>query len=181
MAQQPTINPLAVSSEQSRRDFMSASMKIAAATMSPDALKNFNQISSKYPNISKDLIMAMVQSNMTVNTPGINKIVSLDGVQQLKNDMLNVEKIKSQVKADKSILGSIGDALRNTIYDPFKGVTRVGFAMLRAPYDYATVLTRDVSSLLSNEKGAGLQTLKDITQFGGKSTQLGALLSTQLS
>jgi hypothetical protein len=179
VADNATINPLVAKyyTEQNRRDFMASAMQVAQANLTPDSLTNFNQISSRYPNLSKDVIMAMVQANMNVNTPGIAKIASLDGVQQLKNDMLNVDKIKTQVKADKNLLSSIGDALRNVIYDPFKGITRYGFAALRAPYDYATVLTRDVSSTLSGEKGAGLQLLKDITQFGGKATNLGALLS----
>jgi len=163
--------------EQNRRDFMASAIQIAQANLSPDKLGNFNAITAKYPNLSKDVIMAMVQANMNVNTPGIAKIVSLDGVQQLKNDMLNVDKIKGQVKADKSLLANIGDAFRNVVYDPFKGVTRYGFAALRAPYDYATVITRDISSTLSGEKGANLQLLKDLTTFGGKATTLGALVS----
>ena len=174
-----TLNPTVAKyySQQNRREFMAQSVQIAAGGLSPEKFDTFNQITSRYPNISKDLVMAMVNANLNVNTPGIEKIVSLDGVQQLKNDMLNVDKIKSQVKADKSLLGTIGDAFRNVIYDPFKGVTRYGFAALRAPYDYATVMTRDISSVLSGEQGAGMQFVKDLTQFGGKATTLGSLLS----
>lgn len=156
---------------------MNSSVQIAAANLTPDKLDNFNQISAKYPNISKDLVMAMVQANLNINTPGIGKVVSLDGVQQLKNDAMNVDKIKSQVKADKGLVGSIGDAFRNVVYDPFKGITRYGFAMLRAPYDYATVMTRDISSTLAGEKGAGQQLLSDLTRFGGKATTLGSLVT----
>lgn len=113
MADNATINPLVAKyyTEQNRRDFMASAMQVAQANLTPDSLTNFNQISSRYPNLSKDVIMAMVQANMNVNTPGIAKIASLDGVQQLKNDMLNVDKIKTQVKADKNLLSSIGDAL----------------------------------------------------------------------
>lgn len=175
----PTINPLVAKyyTEQNRRDFMNSSIRIVAANLTPDKLDNFNQITARYPNISKDLVMAMVQANLNVNTPGIGKIVSLDGVQQLKNDAMNIDKIKSQVKADKSLLGSIGDAFRNVVYDPFKGITRYGFAALRAPYDYATVMTRDISSTLSGEKGAASQLLNDLTHFGGKATTFGSLIT----
>ena len=175
----PTINPLVAKyyTEQNRRDFMNSSIRIVAANLTPDKLDNFNQITARYPNISKDLVMAMVQANLNVNTPGIGKVVSLDGVQQLKNDAMNVDKIKSQVKADKSLLGSIGDAFRNVVYDPFKGITRYGFAALRAPYDYATVMTRDISSTLSGEKGAASQLLNDLTHFGGKATTFGSLIT----
>ena len=155
---------------------MNSSIQIAAANLTPDKMSNFNQISSRYPNLSKDVIMAMVQANLNVNTPGIEKVVSLDGVQQLKNDAMNVAKIKSQVQADKSVLGSIGDAFRNVIYDPFKGITRYGFAALRAPYDYATVITRDISSTLSGEKGAGKQLLNDLPDLFNKSTTFGSLI-----
>jgi len=175
----PTLNPAVAKyyTEQNRRDFMANAVQIAQANLSPDKLSNFNQITSKYPNLSKDVVMAMVQANMNANTPGIAKIASLDGVQQLKNDMLNVDKLKTQVKADKSLLGSIGDAFRTVVYDPFKGVTRYGFAALRAPYDYATVITRDITATLSGEQGAGLQFIKDLTQFGGKATTFGSLIS----
>ena len=90
----PTINPLVAKyyTEQNRRDFMNSSIRIVAANLTPDKLDNFNQITARYPNISKDLVMAMVQANLNVNTPGIGKVVSLDGVQQLKNDAMNVDK-----------------------------------------------------------------------------------------
>ncbi len=118
----------------------------------------------------------MVQQGLNSDTPGLDKIVSMDGITQLKRDMLNVDKIKSSVKQDRGILGSIQNAFKEVVYDPFKGVTRVGFAILRSPYDFATTITRDAYALSRGEKGAGKQLLEDMAfSIFGESTQLGAL------
>ena len=167
----PTLSPAAQSLYNNQGETMRRMVAMQVATLTPDKFNNFNAISSRYPNISKDLVMSMVQQGLTVDTPGIGKIVSVDGITQLKNDAMNVEKIKSDVKKDRGILGSIGSAFSNAIYDPIKGTTRVGFALLRAPYDLATTLTRDASTgdakRFINTLGAGLT---------GETTQFGALV-----
>ena len=147
-------------------------IRIRMASLTPDMYKNFNEITSTYPGISKDLVMSMVQQGLSANTPGINKIVSLDGIAQLKKDQFNVDKIKRTVDKDKGILGSITDATLGNVYDIFKGTTRAGFAFLRGPYDFATVLTRDIRQ----EKDAGLF-LKDLATLGGKNTMFGSLVA----
>ena len=177
MAQTPALSPAAQAAYYNPREALQRNMAIAMSNLTPDKYANFNAITNRYPNISKDLVMAMVQQGLNADTPGIGKIVSLDGISQLKNDMLNVDKIKSTVKKDRGIVGSIADAFDNLVYDPFKGITRVGFAVLRSPYDFATTLTRDISAIANREKGAGQQLIKDLMgSVVGESTQLGALV-----
>ena len=142
---QPTLGPAAQAVYNNSQDSLRRKMSIQVGSLQPAMYTNFEQIVNKYPGMSKDLVMAMVGQGLTVNTPGIGKIVSLDGISQLKNDALNLEKIKSTVKEDRGFLGAIGDTFRNVIYDPFKGLTRFGFAAIRYPYDALTSATRDIS------------------------------------
>ena len=134
--------------------------------------RNFQEIVDKYPGMSKDLVMAMVSQGLTVNTPGIGKIVSLDGISQLKNDTSNLEKIKSTVKRDRGFVGALGDTFKEAIYDPFKGATRLTFAALRHPYDTLTAAVRDISSgrmpQLAYGKESTLVSLLKDTFGGGK-------------
>ena len=174
MANTPTLSPAAQALYSNQREAMQRNIAIAMTNLTPDKYTNFNAITNKYPNMSKDLVMAMVQQGLTADTPGLGKIVSLDGISQLKNDMLNVDKIKSTVKKDRGLLGSIQDAFKNTVYDPFKGVTRAGFAVLRYPYDFLTTVTRDIVAE-DDGKSKANQILKDLATLGGKNTQLGAL------
>ena len=147
-------------------------IQIQMASLTPDMYRNFYDITSRYPGMSKDLIMGMVKQGLTADTPGINKLVSLDGVAQLKKDQFNVDKIKRSVNNDKGIVGSIYDATLGNVYDVFKGATRAGFAALRLPYDLATTLTRDIAQ----EKDAGLF-VKDLATLGGKNTLFGSLVA----
>lgn len=174
---QPTLSGAAQSLYSNQRETLQRNVNMAMANLTPDKYQNFNGIVSRYPNISKDLVMAMVQQGLTADTPGIGKIVSLDGITQLKNDTMNVDKIKSTVKANRGVAGSIADAFRNAIYDPLKGATRIGFAMLRSPYDFATTVTRDIAAIAADEKGAGGQFVKDLgTSIFGESTQFGQII-----
>ena len=164
----PTLSPAAQSLYNNQGETMRRMVSMQMSNLTPDKFDNFGQISSRYPNMSKDLVMAMVQQGLTVNTPGIGKIVSMDGIAQLKNDAMNVETIKSSVKKDRGLLGAIGSTFNNLVYDPLKGTTRVLFAALRSPYDLATTLTRDIStgnaSQFMKTLGSGL--LGETTQFG---------------
>ena len=171
----PKLSPAMQALYANQGEAMNRNIQMAVANLTPDMYSNFNQIVSRYPGMSKDLIMAMVQQGLTVDTPGIGKIVSMDGIAQLKKDQFNVDKIKSTVDKDKGLLGSITDATFGKVYDVFKGATRAGFAALRAPYDFATTLTRDIAQ----EKDLSLF-FKDLATLGGKNTQLGALVSDVL-
>lgn len=173
----PKLSPAAEAMYGNQREVTARNIAITMGTLTPDNYVNFNAIVNKYPNISKDLVMAMVKQGLNANTPGLDKIVSIDGITQLKRDMLNVDKIKSSVKQDRGIVSSIADATVGKVYDLFKGTTRVGFAALRSFYDTGTTLTRDIYALSQGQKGAGGQLVSDIrSNVFAPSTQLGALM-----
>ena len=163
-------------STPSQNETRNKMISLQLGSLPPDSLSNFNSISAKYPNISKDLIMGMVQQGLTVNTPGLGKIVSVDGINQLKNDTMNVDKIKSSVNSNRGIVGEVGNVFRNLVYNPFKTTTRVGFAGIRSIYDYGTVVVRDLYALKQGEISAK----KLATDFAqgplGESTTFGQLL-----
>lgn len=166
------LSPAAQALYVNQGEALNRSIKIQMSNLTPEMYGNFNQIISRYPGISKDLVLAMVQQGLTADIPGIEKIVSIDGIAQLKKDQFNVDNIKSVVKNDKGILGSIWDNTAGKVYDIFKGGTRFGFAALRYPYDLATTITRDLSQPNRSEL-----LNKNLGALGGKSTQLGALIS----
>ena len=151
-------------------------LDMQTASLRGNELDNFNNILKKYPGMSNDLVMSMVKQGLTADTPGLNKITTIDGLTALKNDALKVDKIKSSVKPKRGILGTMESAFQNAVYDPFKGTTRLLFAGLRSPYDMLTTVGRDVTALARGEKGAGAQTLKDLGQgIFGESTTLGQI------
>lgn len=163
-------------STPSQNETRNKMISLQLGSLPPDSFRNFNSIAAKYPNISKDLIMGMVQQGLTVDTPGLGKIVSVDGINQLKNDTMNVDKIKSSVNSNRGIVGEVGNVFRNLVYNPFKTTTRVGFAGIRSIYDYGTVVVRDLYALKQGEISAK----KLATDFAqgplGESTTLGQLL-----
>jgi hypothetical protein len=172
VAENQYLTPAQRALQEGNRDAMQRRVQVEYNSLTPDKLLNFNSIGNKYPNLSKDLVMAMVSSGLNADTPGIDKIVSYDGIAQLKRDARNVKDIKSSVEKDRGFFGSVQNAVKNVTWDPLKGATRVGFAGLRSLYDYATVLTRDVT------QGVPLEQLrKDFQQsIFGESTQLGQLV-----
>ncbi len=167
----------ALYSATSVRDAQQRAVQVQMANLTPEMYQNFQQITAKYGSISPDLAMSMVSQGLTANTPGIDKIVSTDGIAQFKRDKFNVDKIKSTVDKDKGLLGAIKNAYSAAIYDPFKGATRTVFAALRYPYDLVTTLTRDV---IGPEGFNAQQFLKDAATLGGQNTQLGALIADRL-
>lgn len=169
---QPSLTPAAQALYANQNDAMKRNIAMAMTTLTPDKYANFNSITARYPNLSKDLVMAMVAQGLNADTPGLGKIASLDGISQLKNDLANVDKIKATVQKDRGLVGSVMDTFANKVYDPFKGVSRAGFALLRMPYDQITTLTRDAFQA----KDANLF-LKDLASLGlGKTTQFGSLI-----
>ena len=133
---------------------------------------NFDSIVKKYPHISKEIVVALIRQGANANTPGIDKVVSLDGVNQAMTAATAIKKLPSLAEKDKNFLSTVKDA----IYGGLKGTTRVGFAALRTPYDYLTTLSRDVYAASKGEIGAE-QILKDASGAGlfNQSTTLGAL------
>jgi hypothetical protein len=126
----------------------------------------------KYPNISKEIVVALIKQGANADTPGIDKIVSLDGINQVMTAATAIKKLPSLAEKDKNFFSTVKDA----IYGGLKGTTRVGFAALRTPYDYLTTLGRDVYAASKGEVGIE-QILKDANVLGlpRESTALGAL------
>lgn len=152
-------------------------MAIQMGSLTGQTYANFNSIINKYPNMSKDVVMSMVRQGFDANTPGIDKITTMDGLAALKADAFAIDKIKSTVKPDRGILGHITNALDEVIYDPFKGLTRLTFATLRSPYEMYTGIVRDIVAIQRGEKGAGQRLVSDLGQgLVGQNTQLGQML-----
>jgi len=163
------------------QEYMQGLVNAKIPTLTPDKFNNFNAIAKKYPNISKDLIMGMVEQGIPADTPGIDKIVSLDGIAQLKNDATNLAKIDSTMKSNRGVVGLVGDTVNKGLYAPIKGALRIGFAALRAPYDYSTTMVRDAYSIFKDQPGATTNAIKDLATFGGTNTQLGSLIANHNS
>ena len=136
---------------EARKNSYKTMMKYSMNSLSPDALNNFNSITQKYPGMSNDLVVSMVRQGLTADTPGIDKIATIDGIAALKTDAFNVDKIKKSVEPDRGFLGTIQAGLKEGIYDPFKGLTRGLFATLRLPYDIATLTTRNALAVTRGE------------------------------
>lgn len=146
------------------------------AALNGTEIQNFNSITGKYPFLSKEVVIGLIKAGANADTPGIDKITSLDGINQVIRTATAVQTLPSQFNKDKSLFGTIRDAAYGTL----KGASRVGFATLRAPYDYITTVGRDAYAVLHGEKGAGKQFIKDIaptSMLTGQSTTLGALMT----
>lgn len=152
-------------------------MQVQMGSLTPQTYANFNSITNKYPGMSNDLVMSMVRQGLDANTPGLDRITTIDGIAALKADAFNVDKLKKKVSPDRGILGSIQNAFDNIVYDPFKGATRLLFAGLRSPYDATTAIFRSGTGILRGEEGAKGQFLKDVAGgLTGESTQLGQIV-----
>ena len=162
---------------EARKNSYKTMMKYSMNSLSPDALSNFNSITQKYPGLSNDLIVSMVRQGLTADTPGINKIATIDGIAALKADAFKVDKIKRSVEPDRGFLGTIQAGLKEGVYDPFKGLTRTLFATLRLPYDLATVnMGRNPLAAYRGEDISSKQYLLDMIPGVSESTTLGALI-----
>ena len=158
---------------EARKNSYKTMMQYSMNSLSPDALSNFNSITQKYPGLSNDLVVSMVRQGLTADTPGINKITTIDGIAALKTDAFNVDKIKKSVEPDRGFLGTIQAGFKEGIYDPFKGLTRGLFASLRLPYDIATITTRNA---LAVYRGEGISA-KEILEGGwSEATAFGSLI-----
>lgn len=155
-------------------DMLSRLINQQMAALNGDEIKNFNSIIGKYPTLSKEVVVGLIKAGANANTPGIDKVTSLDGVNQVIRNATAVKTLPSEFNKDKSLFGNVRDA----VYGTLKGTTRVGFAALRAPYDYITTAGRDAYAIAHGEKGAGAQFAKDLSPIGmftNKSTLLGSL------
>ena len=154
-------------------DMLTRLINQSVATLDGSQHANFNSIIAKYPFLSKEVIVGLVKSGANADTPGIDKVTSLDGIQSAIRAATAVKKLPSTFNKDKSLFQTVGDA----VYGTLKGTSRIGFAALRSPYDYITTAARDIYAVSQGEKGAGMQLAKDLnpgTLVFGKTTTLGA-------
>ena len=155
-------------------DMLTRLINQSVATLDGSQHANFNSIISKYPFLSKEVIVGLVKAGANADTPGIDKVTSLDGIQSAIRAATAVKDLPSTFNKDKSLFQTVGDA----VYGTLKGASRVGFAALRSPYDYITTTARNIYAVSQGEKGAGMQFAKDLnpgTMIFGKTTTLGAL------
>ena len=154
--------------------YTDAAVKQRIATLDPQIQANLDSLLNKFPNQSKDFLLSAAQMGLNANSKGIEKLATADGFAQLKQDLTNVDNIKSTAKQNKNF----AEAVWNTvIYNPFKGATRLAFAGLQAPYQYVTTVGRDLYAMGKGE--VGLDTLtKDssLVNLAGQTTTLGQVL-----
>ena len=134
-------------------------------------IQNFNSLVKMFPNQSKDYLISAAKIGLNSSTKGIEKLSANDGISQLKQDLINVDNIKSQADNDKGF--------RESIYGVLKGASRVTFATLQAPYQYLTTVGRDLYSLGKKDSVGLTGALKSINLaniFMGDTTNLGQLM-----
>ena len=155
-------------------DMLTRLINQSMRTLDGSQLANFNSIIAKYPYLSKEVIVGLVKAGANSDTPGIDKVASLDGIQGAIRAATAVKDLPSTFDKDKSLFQTVGDA----VYGTLKGTSRVGFAALRSPYDYITTAARNAYALSQGEKGAGMQFAKDLnpgSMLYGKTSTFGQI------
>lgn len=144
------------------------------ATLDGTQHTNFDSIVKKYPQLSKEVVVGLVKAGANADTPGIDKVTSLDGIESAIRAATVVKKLPSTFGKDKNLF----EKARDAAYGGLKGTTRVGFALLRSPYDYLTTAVRDAVALSRGEIGVKqfAQDIQPGAMFGGKTTTFGALM-----
>ena len=133
-------------------------------------IDNYNSLLARFPNQSPDYLISAAKIGLNANTKGIEKLSANDGIAQLKQDLINIDNIKSQADKDKGF--------RESVWGVLKGTSRAAFATLQAPYQYITTIGRDLYSLGNKDSVSKSQLLKDISlqSLFGETTNLGQLL-----
>jgi hypothetical protein len=155
-------------------DMLTRLINQSIATLDGSQHANFNSIIAKYPFLSKEVIVGLVKAGANADTPGIDKVTSLDGIQGAIRAATAVKDLPSTFNKDKSLFQTVGDA----VYGTLKGTSRAGFALLRSPYDYITTVARDIYSVSQNEAGAGMRLAKNLNPGAllfGKTSNFGSL------
>lgn len=150
-------------------------IRARASQLDPKLQQNFDGIVSKYPNMSKDAILAAVKKGITPDMQGLDKIATADGLAQLIQDKTNIDNLKRTAKEDKFFAQSIWDHF----YAGIKGTTRVAFAALQQPYQAITNTFRNLEALGKGEINSS-QAYSDIAKgFLGisKSTTFGSIMN----
>ncbi len=155
-------------------DMLSRLINQQMAALNGKEIENFTSITRRYPYLSKEVVVGLIKAGANADTPGIDKVSTLDGINQVIRNATAVKTLPSQFAKDKSLFGTVRDAA----YGTFKGATRVGFAALRSPYDYITTVGRDAYAVMQGEKGAGQEFIKDLnpgSMLYGKTSLFGSL------
>jgi len=137
--------------------------------LDPATIQNYNSLLSKFPNQSKDYLLSAAKIGLNASSKDIEKLSANDGINQLKQDLINVDSIKSEAEKNKGF--------RQGIYSVLKGVTRVGFATLQSPYQYVSNVGRNIYAKAKGESStAQLFNSIPLGQIIGQETNLGQLL-----
>lgn len=143
--------------------------------LDPKVTNDFNSLVNRFPNQSKDFLLSAAKLGLNANSQGIEKLASADGLAQLKQDLANIDNLKSSVNQDKGILQSIKDA----VYSGIKGTTRTLFAAMQAPYQYVSTVGRDIYAMKNGEATGSLSDrflrMNPITGLFSNTTNLGQL------
>ena len=136
--------------------------------LDPKIVDNFNSLTQKFPNQSKDYLLSAAKIGLNANSQGVDKLSAHDNLASLKQDLFNIDNINAQAKKDKSFGQSIWGVL--------KGTSRVGFAALQTPYQYASGIGRDIYALSKGEINLGEALQNNALGALGENTNLGQLL-----
>ena len=136
----------------------------AIINLDPTVQDRFASLTQKFPNQSKDFLLASAKSGWDANSKGVEKLATADGIAQLKQDLVNVNTISSAAKNNKN--------LANGIYSILKGSLRYTFAATALPKEVITTVARDLYS------GQADNIAKDLGFFGlnSSTTTVGQIL-----
>ncbi len=138
------------------------------AGLDPLVIQNYNSLLSKFPNQSKDYLLSAAKIGLNSSTKGIEKLSANDGIAQLKQDLINVDNIKSEADKDKTF--------RESMYNYLKGVSRVTFATIQSPYQYITNVGRNIYAKSKGEISTSKLVSEIAEGITGDETNLGQLL-----
>lgn len=158
-----------------QKDMLERMINQEVASFDGSQHTNFDSIIRKYPHLSKDVIIGLVKAGANADTPGIDKVASVDGIQQVMRSATYTKELPSMFKNDKSLFSK----LKDLPYAALKTTTRVGFAALRSPYDYFTTAARDIYAISQGEKGAAKALVDDLNPANivlGKTSQFGSII-----
>ncbi len=115
--------------------------------LDPAVIQNYNSLLAKFPNQSKDYLLSAAKIGLNSTSKGIEKLSANDGINQLKQDLINVDSIKSEAEKNKGF--------RQGVYSVLKGVTRAGFATIQSPYQYISNVGRNIYAKAKGEISTG--------------------------
>ena len=144
-----------------------------------NALENFDKYVQMYPSMDKDLIVAAVKKGIPPTAPGISKIATIDGLDNLINKNADLQNVSLMAKKDRNV----GQVIQDNIYAGFKGTVRTGFAALQHPYQATTNLFRNLYAVKNNEISLDKALVNTATTFLGMSanTNLGSMATDLLT